>query len=329
MKNISVKRAFAIAALAAVALSSVAQSANAAKTKKPKPSPTTVATVAPTAAPTTEAPKPKATIRIGSIPDQDPAKIQRGFGIVAKYLEAKLGQKVEFVPVADYAAAVTAFRIGDLDLVWFGGMTGVQAQKQVKDAIYIAQRDIDAKFKSVFITNSNQKLPEIDSVAKLVFLKGFTFTFGSESSTSGRMMPQYFLDQAGVQFDDFKGQVGYSGSHDRTIRLVESGTYDAGVLNKAVWDSNVAAKTVNLEKVRAIFTTPSYFDYHWLARQDFEKKFGDGSAAKLKSIFLGMTKTSADSKEVLEFFSAESFIDTKNENYKDIEKVGKRLGLVQ
>jgi phosphonate transport system substrate-binding protein len=324
MKRFSTLAIGAIGAigLAATVLSPAAIAAGPKKsTTKKKP--------AATAAPTTVAPKKDVpTLKIASIPDQDPAKIQRQFGQVAAYLTAKTGIKVEFVPVTDYSAAVSGYRIGDLDMVWFGGLTGVQANKQLPGSIYIAQRDIDAKFKSVFIANAAFKAPTIDSVAKLTFVKGESLTFGSEISTSGRLMPQYFLDEAGLDLQDFKGQPGYSGSHDKTIRLVEAGTYTIGALNKAVWDSNVANKTVDLDKVRVIFETPSFYDYHWLARPDTDKKFGPGTTEKLKAAFLGMTKADPEAAPILGLFSAGSFIETNNGNYGQIEKTAKRLGLL-
>jgi phosphonate transport system substrate-binding protein len=278
--------------------------------------------------PTTAAPKNVPTIKIGTIPDQDPAKLARQFALVADYLSAKGGKKVEFVPVTDYAAAVTAFRVGDLDLVWFGGLTGVQAQKQVPDAGYLAQRDIDARFKSVFIANTSARIPPIDSVLKLRFLKGLSFTFGSESSTSGRLMPQYFLDEGGVELQDFKGQPGFSGSHDKTIRLVEAGTFDAGALNKAVWDTAVEKKTVDTEKVRVIFETPTYFDYHWLARPDMDSKFGSGTTAAMKSAILKLSPSVPAEAAILDLFSAKSFVETNKSNYGQIEKTAKGLKLL-
>jgi phosphonate transport system substrate-binding protein len=313
--------------LAAVSIAALAgpQVQAAKKTTRPKPTTTAAPT---TAAPTTVAPKNVPTLKIGTIPDQDPAKLARQFALVADYLAAKSGKKVEFVPVTDYAAAVTAFRVGDLDLVWFGGLTGVQAQKQVPDAAYLGQRDIDAKFKSVFIANTSARIPPIDSVLKLRFLKGLSFTFGSESSTSGRLMPQYFLDEGGVELQDFKGQPGFSGSHDKTIRLVEAGTFDAGALNKAVWDTAVAKKTVDTEKVRVIFETPIYFDYHWLARPDMDSKFGSGTTAAMKSAILKLSASVPAEAAILDLFSATSFIETNKANYGQIEKTAKGLKLL-
>jgi phosphonate transport system substrate-binding protein len=200
----------------------------------------------------------------GAIPDQDPEKLQRLYGKLADYLEAELGVPVEYKPVTDYAAAVTAFRVGDLDMVWFGGLTGVQARLQVPGAEAIAQRDIDAEFHSVFIANTASGIQPLNDIGELTTLKDRTFTFGSESSTSGRLMPQYFLEEAGMTLADFKGEVGFSQSHDATLELVQAGTYEVGVMNEQVWTSRVEDGTVDPSKVQVIWRTPAYFDYHWV-----------------------------------------------------------------
>jgi phosphonate transport system substrate-binding protein len=327
MNSPTLKRlAFGFVAVAAIGLSTISPVYAAKKTTKAKAKSVPTSTVA--VAATEPQPKNAPTLKIGTIPDQDPAKLARQFGLVADYFAAKTGKKVEFVPVTDYAAAVTAFRVGDLDLVWFGGLTGVQAQKQVPGAAYLGQRDIDAKFKSVFIANTSARIPPIDTVLKLRFLKGLSFTFGSESSTSGRLMPQYFLDEGGVELQDFKGQPGFSGSHDKTIRLVEAGTFDAGALNKAVWDTAVTRKTVDLDKVRVIYETPTYFDYHWLARPDMDEKFGSGTTASLKTAILKLSPAVPAEAAILELFSAASFIETNRANYGQIEKTAKGLKLL-
>src|SRR5262245_39796832 len=152
------------------------------------------------------------TFTVSAIPDQDPQKLQRQFDGVSRYLAKALGVKVRYVPVIDYTASVTGFRRGDLDLVFFGGLTGVQARLQVPGAVPLAQRDIDAQFHTVFVANASAGIKPFQDVAGLKAMAGHTFTFGSESSTSGRLMPQYFLDQAGVTLDSFRGSPGFSGS---------------------------------------------------------------------------------------------------------------------
>lgn len=265
----------------------------------------------------------------GAIPDQDPEKLQRLYGKLADYLTKELGVPVEYKPVTDYTAAVTAFKVGDLDMVWFGGLTGVQARLQVPGAEAIAQRDIDADFHSVFIVNKNTGIAPINDVQGLQTLKGRSFTFGSESSTSGRLMPQYFLQQAGVELEDFKGDVGFSKSHDATIQLVEAGTYEVGVLNKQVWDSRTAAGEVDLNKVEVIWETPAYYDYHWVINPQVKERYGADFAEKVQAALLKLDPSVPEQQEILELFGANKFIPTENSNYTQIEEIGRQIGKIQ
>ncbi len=259
-------------------------------------------------------------LKISAIPDFDQAELTRGFGDLAKYLSEKTGMKVEYVPVVDYAAVVTAFERGEIDMVWFGGLTGVQARSLVPEAEAIAQRPSDEKFQSVFIKQKGL------SINSLKDLKGKSFAFGSESSTSGHLMPRFFLEAEGINPDkDFDGTPVYSGSHDKTYGLVEAGSVQAGAVNKQYWTKAIKENKVNKDKVEVFYETPNYYDYNWTIN-DVDKKFGSGTKEKIKQALLNIK---AGDSEVLNLLSTESFIPTKNENYKDIEKVAKSLGIIK
>ncbi|WP_043930735.1 putative selenate ABC transporter substrate-binding protein [Bacillus sp. EB01] len=260
-------------------------------------------------------PKKDQVIKIGAIPDQSATELNSNMESVAKTLSEKTGMKVEFVPSVDYAALVTAFQRGEIQLAWFGGLTGVQARNLVPEAEAIAQRPKDAEFHSVFITND----PSIKSLADL---KGKTFTFGSESSTSGHLMPRYYLIEEGIDpTKDFDGQPNFSGSHDTTYKLVESGAFKAGALNVSVWETAVAEKKVDTSKVSVFYTTPAYYDYHWTVN-----KMDDETKKALKDALLSMN---AEDLEGLDMFAADKFVETKNENYQAIEKVAKELKIIK
>lgn len=265
---------------------------------------------------------------ISAIPDQDPELLQRGYVKLADYLSEELGILVVYRPVTDYAASVSAFRVGDLDMVWFGGLTGVQARLQVEGARALVQRDFDDEFTSVFIANTASGIPEVGSVEELGVLAGHTFTFGSESSTSGRLMPQYFLSEAGVMLDDFEGEPGFSGAHDKTIELVESGTFEAGALNSQVWKSRVASGKVDLDRVQLIFETPPFHDYHWVIRPDVIERYGDDFPQRIVEAFTQLDRSNPEHAEILDFFGADGFITTENDNYLQIEAVGREIGQI-
>jgi phosphonate transport system substrate-binding protein len=265
-------------------------------------------------------------LRVGGIPDQDASRLARRYDGFADYLSRTLGVKVEYVPSVDYAAVVTAFTQGNLDLAFFGGLTGVQARILDAGAEAVAQRENDAAFHSKFIIRNDLPAMSLSDLADLA--ADLTITFGSESSTSGHLMPRHFLKSAGLEADSsFKSPPNYSGSHDLTWRLVESGAFDIGALNEDVWDRAVANGLVDVSKVRVLETTPAFFDYNWTAASGVGEKFGDGFSQKIQKALLELG--AEENSEILKLFSTERFIATENDNYQAIEVVARDLGIIK
>lgn len=258
-------------------------------------------------------------LRVSAIPDEAPTELQRKFAPLGKYLEAQTGMKVVFTPVSDYAAVVESLATKKIDLAWLGGFTFVQAKIRTNGtAIPIAQREEDAKFTSQFITTD----PTIKTLADL---KGKTFAFGSPSSTSGSLMPRFFMLQAGLNPEtDFK-RVAFSGAHDATVAFVAAGKADAGVLNASVWEKLVEQKKVDTNKVHVFATTPPYFDYNWTVRGDLDPAL----IKKLTDAFLKLDPANPEHKEILGLQRAARFIPTKKENYDGIEKAAHAAGLIK
>lgn len=258
--------------------------------------------------------------KIGAIPDFDQAEMEEAFDDFAQYLSNEIGIPVEFVPTVDYASLVTAFDRGEIDLAWFGGLTVTQALNKVPEAEAFAQRPSDQEFKSVFIEQKGLGLTGLED------LKGKSFTFGSESSTSGHLMPRYFLTEAGINPDeDFDGAPNYSGSHDKTYKLVESGAFQTGAVNVQYWEKALEEGLVDETKVEEFYRTPDFYDYNWTLNKDIDQKFGEGTAQKVKDTILNMKKE--DSK-IMDLLSTEEFIETKNENYDLIKEVAEQLGML-
>jgi phosphonate transport system substrate-binding protein len=264
----------------------------------------------------------QATLVFTAIPDEDETRLVERFTQYAKYFESKLGVPVKYLPVKSYPAAVTAFVNNQVQFAWFGGLTGVQARLAVPGSQAIAQGSEDLEFKSYFIAHASTGLTLSKEFPKGV--EGKTFTFGSRASTSGRLFPEHFIRQAlGKGPDQVFSRVGYSGDHSRTIQLVQSGAYQVGVLNHLVWDQEVKSGKVDTKQVSVIWETPSYPDYHWVARGDIDKTFGAGFVNRLQAVILGI-----DDPKLLAIFDRKKFIPAKNDDYKVIEEVGKLTGLI-
>ena len=261
----------------------------------------------------------QASLKVSAIPDENPTELQRKFTPLGKYLESKIGMKVEFTPVTDYAATVEGLAAKKIDLVWYGGFTFVQARLKTGTAIPIVQREEDEKFKSVFITQPNS------GINSLKDLNGKTFTFGAPSSTSGSLMPRFFLMKEGIDPDKAFRRVAFSGAHDATALQVAGGKVDAGALNISVYEKMLAEKKIDASQVKVFYTTPGYYDYNWTVRGDLDPAL----VKKLTDAFLALDINNPEHKEILALQRATRFIPTRAENYKSIEEAAKSAGLLK
>lgn len=263
------------------------------------------------------------TFYFSAIPDEDQTALVERFTKVAEYLEAELGVDVEFVPVKNYGASVTAFRNDQIQLAWFGGLTGVQARVLTPGAKAIAQGKEDPLFVSYFIAHTDTGLEKSDDFP--TGIEGMSFTFGSKSSTSGRLMPEFYIrEEAGKAPEELFSRVGFSGDHSQTLRLVASGAWQLGALNYAVYDKAVAEGAPEVETAKVIWQTPPYPDYNWTIRGDVDARFGEGFSDKVQAALIGM-----DDPELLASFPREAFIPAASADFQPIEDTAKALGLLE
>ena len=257
-----------------------------------------------------------------AIPDQDETRLVERFTRVAEYLQKSLGATVKYLPVKSYPAAVTAFTNGQVQLAWFGGFTGVQARRQVPGSEAIAQGAEDVAFKSFFIANGKTGLKPSHEFPKDI--AGKSFTFGSRASTSGRLMPEYFIRKAfGRGPEEVFGRVGFSGDHSRTIQLVQSGAYEVGAVDFSVWELDKKAGKIDPAQAVVIWESPTFPDYQWTVRGDVDKVYDAGFKEKLRAALIAI-----DDPAILDPFARSKFIPAKNSDYEPIEEVGKVTNLL-
>lgn len=262
------------------------------------------------------------TLVFTAIPDEDETKLVERFRGIADYLSENLDVDVRYIPVKSYAAAVSAFRNNQVQLAWFGGLSGVQARSLVPGSEAIAQGVEDQAFYSHIIAHKSTGLNEAEDLPEA--LRGKTFTFGSKGSTSGRLIPEYYIREAFNEApDDVFSRVGFSGNHTRTLRLVEAGTYEVGAINFSVWDKETKDGNVDTDAVKVIWTTPSYPNYQWSIRGDADERFGEGFTDRVQQALLNMKD-----EELLNSFPRSGFIPVSNDAYAPIEAVGKQIGII-
>jgi phosphonate transport system substrate-binding protein len=269
-----------------------------------------------------EATKP---LKFTAIPDHDATELKQKYDPVARYLSDRLGIHVEYVPAVDYQASVEMFKNGDVQLAWFGGLTGVQARRAVPGARAIVQGIEDPKYYSYFIANASTGLERSDDFP--LEIASLPFTFGSESSTSGRLMPEYFIREhtgkSPAEF--FEKPYGFSGSHPKTAELVADGTtIKAGVLNYKTYDTMVADGKIDPRTCRIIWQTPPYADYNFTAHPDIDSTFGAGTIDRIQKVLVDMTDP-----RLLAAFQRADLIEASNEEFAGIEAVAAQLGMIR
>ncbi len=257
--------------------------------------------------------------RVTTIPEEAATEQIRKFTPIARYLEKKLGMKVEFIPVTDYPAAVEAMVGKKVDLIWFGGFAFVQAKIRSQDKVIpIAQREEDTKFQSVFIAKTSAGFKSLSD------LKGKQVSFGSPSSTSGHLMPRHFLLAAKIDPEkDFK-RIAYSGAHDATIASVVSGKVDAAALDITVWRKFVTENRVDTKAVDVFYITPPYFNYNWAVHADMPAAMRE----RVQKALTDLDPNTPEGKQILLLNRATRYIPTKAENYVGVEAAARSAGLL-
>lgn len=257
-----------------------------------------------------------------AIPDQDETRLVERFGRVATYLEAALGVPVGYTPVKSYPAAVTAFTNDQVQLAWFGGFTGVQARRAVPASEAIAQGVEDTAFTSYFVANAATGLTRGRMLP--AGIAGRSFTFGARASTSGRVMPEFYIrKQFGQAPADLFSRVGFSGDHTRTLALVQSGAFELGAMDFSVFGLEQQAGRVDPAKVSVIWQTPPFPDYNWTIRGDVDRTFGAGFKERVRAALLAVQDPA-----ILTPFARSGFIAAKNADYDAVESVAKSTELL-
>ncbi len=257
-------------------------------------------------------------LRVSAIPDENPTELSRIYTPFVEYLAKTLQIPVRYYSVVDYAATVEGLAAKKLDLVWYGGLTFVQAKRRA-GAVPLVSRKEDLQFHSKFITRPDS------GIKTLADLKGKTFTFGSPGSTSGHLMPRYFLLKNGIVPERDFAHFSYSGAHDATALWVEGGKVDAGALNELVWEKLVQTGKVDTKKVTVFWTTPPYVDYVWTARADLDPALTE----KIVKAFLSLDYNKPEDRKLMDLQRTHGYVRVTPKDFEQTEEAGVISGLLK
>jgi len=257
------------------------------------------------------------TLRLSMIPTTDPGKIIRESKPFIDYLEKETGAKVELTVPTNYAAVVEAVASDRVDIAYLGGFTYVQASDRA-GAIPLVQREKDRAFHSLFITQPDS------AIRSLGDLKGHSFAFGDVNSTSGHLMPAYFMLQQSVDQAVIDKAI-YTGGHDATALAVANKKVDAGAMDEQVFARMVKEGKLSESQVRVFYTSPPFFDYVWAARQGLDRGMADGFV----NAMLKLNRGTPEQQAILQLLNASKYVRVVDASYDPLRQAARDAGLLK
>ena len=257
-------------------------------------------------------------LRIGLLPEENPDSIKKRYTPLAQYLADNLQIPFELIISKDYNELVEQFANGKLDIAHFGGLTFLQAHQQA-DAIPLVMRDIDVNFSTYFLAREHKHVEDLST------FKGLPFSFGAKLSTSGHLMPRYFLDTKGIKPENFFSDVRYSGAHDKTALWVNDGTIELGAANSQIINSMFASGELDPQRIHIVWETPPYANYVWAVRPNITESFQN----KLFNLFLSLLPSNKNHAEILSNLGAGGFIPANLDDFDALREVAVQTGLLK
>ena len=246
-------------------------------------------------------------LTIGLLPDQSSQKLLESHKPLFDFIADKLNIKCHLIVPKDYPELVDLFNQEKIDLAFFGGYTFIQANQR-NGAAPLVMRNIDKNFVSYLIVRKDSGLKDIQS------LKSKRFAFGSELSTSGHLMPRYYMSNLEINPEDFFSTVLYSGAHDNTFQWVLNKKVDAGVMNASIYNQLIQ-KENSRDNIKILWQSPPYPDYVWAIQPYFSEEFNH----RLTDVFLSITAESNVGKTILQNLSAEAFYPATLTDFEELK----------
>jgi len=256
-------------------------------------------------------------IRTAVLPDQAKDRLIAKYEPLIEYFEMTTGLDFELSIPDSYSELVEEFDEGNIDLAWFGGLTYMQAS-QKSHAVAVAFRDVDLEFTSCYLAKSTDPRKTITEFA------GEPFSFGPRLSTSGHLMPRYFMTEEGLDPEKFFGPVRYSPGHDQTAYWVSDGTVVLGVGNCVIVRSLLESGELGSDDIRIVETTPPYPDYVWATHTSMR----ESTRQALLDALLGLDPTIAGHREILRSQGANAYLPAGLSDFELVRMAAVQAGVL-
>lgn len=264
-----------------------------------------------------------AVLRMGFIPSENMAELQKNVQPLVEKMSAALGMEVQPFIAGDYTGVVEALRNKRLEVAFLSAASYVMAKNEANVKVILrAQRGKDPFYYSVIFARKDSGLKDLKD------LKGKTFAFGDNLSTAGYIYPlKMFKDQGINPESDFENTI-FSGSHDATVlavfnkKVTAGATYSNDAQGKdSAWKHIL--KPEQVDSIQVLAVSEAIPADNICVAENVSEEIQD----KLRQFFLNLSKDPQGKALIHDLYHIDRFIEAKDADYAGIRKAFSESGI--
>lgn len=224
-------------------------------------------------------------------------------------MEQKTGLKVTSYYAPDYAGVIEAMRFNKIQVAWYGNKAAMEAVDRANGEVFaqVMYADSTYGYHGLLITHKDSPYQSLDDVFRNA--KGINFGIGDPNSTSGFLVPTYYLfAQNNVDHRTAFKSV-RNASHGANIQATLARQVDVATNNTEDMGKLESAKPELFAQLRVLWKSPLIPSDPFVWRKDLDPAV----KAKIKSFVLGYAKSDPAEKAILKnIYSYGGFRESDN-----------------
>jgi len=234
-------------------------------------------------------------LTLGIIPTESSASAMKGFEPFRADMEKALGIPVKLFIAPDYAGVIEAMRFNKVQIAWFGNKSAIEAVNRASGEVFVQTVDVNGNpgYWSLIVVHKDSPYQNIDEIVRDG--KNLTFGNGDPNSTSGYLIPTYYIwGQRGIDpAKHFK--LVRNANHETNLMAVANKQVDFATNNTENWDKFSKAHPDQIKNVRAIWKSPLIPSDPMVWRKDLPREW----KSKIKGFFLAYGRIGANKEQEL------------------------------
>ncbi|MCB4768994.1 phosphonate ABC transporter substrate-binding protein [Ancylobacter sp. Lp-2] len=196
-------------------------------------------------------------LNFGFISTESSANLAKSFEPLLKDMEKAIGVPVKPFFVGDYAGVIEGMRFKKVDVAWYGNKSAMEAVDRANGEVFVktAKPDGSSGYYSLIVTNADRS--DINNLKDILDCsKGYNFGNGDPNSTSGFLVPGYYV----FALNNVEPQKCYkrvvTGNHEGNLLAVANKQVDFATNNTENMTRLQQTRPAEAAKIKEVWRSP-------------------------------------------------------------------------